>query len=121
MKKILIIEDDHDLRLTLRNLLKMNGYEVLDVADGEAGAVIYQSTSVDLVLTDIFMPEKEGIEVIVELHRNHPNVRIIAMSGGGIGGDLDYLHDTEELGADRIFEKPVDMDELLNAISDLLE
>ena len=82
MSRILIIEDDEHVRGMLRKMLERIGYDVFDAPDGKEGLDFYRNTPVDLVITDILMPEKEGIQTIMELRREFPDVKIIAISGG---------------------------------------
>ena len=120
MANILLIEDDNDLRATIARLLQSHEHTVLEAPDGEKGLRIYQRNAIDLVITDIFMPEKEGLQTIIELKRAHPALKIIAISGGGRHGKLEYLKHAKYLGADRTIEKPVDYEVLLDAIAKVL-
>jgi len=83
MARILLIDDDAPVRRTLRKMLERQGYEVEEAPDGKAGLTLYQENPADLIITDLIMPEMEGIETIMELRRRFPDVKIIAMSGGG--------------------------------------
>lgn len=121
MANILLIEDDDDLRLTISRLFRLHGHTVFDASDGEKGSLLYKNTFIDLVITDIFMPEKEGLATILELKQRDPDVKVIAISGGGRDGNIQYLEIAKVFGADRTFEKPVDSHVLLEAISQLLE
>jgi len=120
MARILIIEDDDQTRSMLRQVLEREGYEVVDAPDGREGIRLYRGKPTDLIITDIIMPEKEGIETIMELKRDFPDVKIIAMSGGGRIGPDEYLHVAKKLGAQRTFAKPVEREEMLKAIRELL-
>jgi len=120
MARILIIDDEEQFRQMLRQMLEHAGYEVIEAADGEQGEQLYRQQPTDLIITDIFMPEKEGIETIIEMKHEFPDVKIIAMSGGGRNNGLRYLKHAEHLGADRIFEKPFGRQELLSAIAEIL-
>ena len=90
-------------------------------SNGEQGLRIYRQEPVDLIITDILMPEKEGIETIIELRQDFPDVKIIAMSGGGRIGTKDYLHLAKIFGVQRTFTKPVAREQLLDAIKELLK
>jgi DNA-binding response OmpR family regulator len=116
MERILIIDDDVQILKMLRKMLEHEGYEVVDATDGNKGIRIYREDHTDLVITDIIMPEKEGIETIVDLRREFPEVKIIAMSGGGHGKAESYLHMAKVLGAMRTLSKPFGKEELLEAI-----
>jgi len=120
MAWILVIEDDDHVRGMLRQMLRGEGYEVMEAAEGGAGLKLYREKPADLVITDIVMPGKEGLETIMELRRSYPRVKIIAISGGGRLGPRDYLQTAKLLGAHRIFFKPFEMKELLQAVQELL-
>lgn len=105
----------------LRMILEEAGYEVDDAENGAKGFERIAERTPDLVVTDIIMPEKEGLEVIATLRRDYPRVPIIAISGGGRLGPEDYLDLAGRLGADSVFIKPVDRDDLLHVVSELLE
>ena len=83
MARILIIDDEDDLRATLRQMLEQDGHEVSEAANGAHGLELYEKDSPDLIITDVIMPKKEGVETIIALHRSAPNLPIIAISGGG--------------------------------------
>jgi len=120
MASILIIDDDSGFRKMIRHMLEKEGYQVLEASDGNEGIEVYHSKKVDLVITDIFMPEKEGIETIIDLRRDNPDVKIIAVSGGGWKGDFDALKIAEAFGVQKAFEKPFERDEMLKTVSRLL-
>ena len=121
MAKILIIDDDSQIPDMLGQTLEREGYEVVRASNGREGMKINRKTPVDLIITDIIMPEKEGIETILELKRDFPHIKIIAISGGGHIEAEDYLYIAENIGAHRTFTKPIKRDELLKAASELLE
>jgi DNA-binding response OmpR family regulator len=120
MPLILVIDDEVHIRTLLREMLERSGYEVMDAPDGAAGIRLYRENPADLVITDIIMPKKEGLETITDLRIEFPEVKIIAMSGGGTVGPESYLQIAEGFGALRIFAKPFKMNELLAAIQELL-
>ena len=91
MALILIIDDDDQIRRVLRKTLERDGYDVADAPNGKEGIRLYRENPADLVITDIIMPEKEGIETIRELRRDFPEVKIIAISGGGRIGPDSYF------------------------------
>ena len=101
--------------------LENDGYEVIDAPDGKIGIKLHRKNPIDLVITDIIMPEKDGIEVIRELRRDLPDVKIIAISGGGRIEPAEHLHFASRLGAQCTFTKPFELKELMKAIRDLLE
>jgi DNA-binding response OmpR family regulator len=121
MARILIIEDDSQVREMLRQMLERAGYEVLDVPNGKEGIRLHRQKPTDLIITDLIMPEKEGIETIIELRSDFPEAKIIAISGGGRVGPMDYLNAAQKFGAVRTFSKPFERRELLEAVSALLD
>ncbi len=120
MARILVIEDDNSFRNVLVTMLERAGYEVLQAENGTQAIRHCGESSPDLVLTDIIMPDKEGLETIQELLGLCPNLKIIAMSGGGRFGPNSYLPLAEKLGAKKTLQKPFMRDELLSAISEVL-
>lgn len=121
MKRILLIEDDADFRGVLRTSLEMNGFEVIQAADGEEGIQVFSKQGADLVLCDLFMPHKDGLEMIRELRRTFPGVKIIAMSGGAFEGKMNLLSVAKLMGADGLLQKPFDQPTLLATIQTVLE
>ncbi len=121
MARILVIDDENDVRGTIRAILEQTGYEVVEASNGYEGIKLYQREPVDLVITDLFMPEKEGIETIMELRRHSPNVKIIAISGGSQRWNLKCLPVAKKLGAVRTVAKPFGMDEILRVVKEELE
>ncbi len=122
MARILIIDDDAIVRRVLRDWLEPAGHEVVEAEDGNVGLRLYKNDPSDLVITDIVMPDKEGIETIRELRRDFPDAKIIAVSGGGemLPGSA-CLDLAEGLGVQRALAKPLDLRDLLNTIRELLE
>jgi DNA-binding response OmpR family regulator len=116
MAKILVIEDDVLVRNMVDKVLRHGGYDVVMAEDGVRGITSFRSERPDLVLTDIIMPEREGIATIVELRRECPDAKIIAMSGGGRIGSADFLGMAKKLGANDIIPKPFLPQELLRRI-----
>ncbi|MFZ1985482.1 MAG: response regulator [Desulfatitalea sp.] len=125
MDRILIIEDDEYVQKMLKQTFERAGYEVGTASNGAAGLRLYESKlsllePFDVVITDLIMPEMEGIETITKLRKSNPKVKVIAISGGGRNKPEDYLHLAEKLGAARTFTKPVDRSALLQAVSELV-
>ena len=121
MKRILVIDDDAQLRKMLRQMLERQGYGVIEAGDGKEGMALYRQAPTELIITDIIMPEKEGVETIIELRRDFPDVKIIAISGGSRSLNKEYyLELAKRLGAAYTFTKPFARKELLEAIEDLL-
>jgi len=120
MSRILIVDDDEQIRNMLRMTLERAEYEVVEAGDGVEAVAVYKAQDIDLVITDIVMPEKEGIELIMELKGINPAVAIIAISGGGRINPEDYLKWARRFGVDDTFSKPVDRQKLLAAVANLL-
>ena len=121
MPSLLIIEDDFPLQKKLKQIFTSQGYEVYTANNGTEGLDAYRKNPSDVILTDIIMPEKDGLETLMELIKEFPNAKIIAMSGGGRDGYDGYLKLAEGLGAKKTFAKPFNLEELLAAASDLVE
>ncbi len=113
---VLVIDDHEDVRISLRRTLEGAGHSVLDAADGELGLALLDSTKVDVVITDLFMPGQDGIVTLRRIRKDHPTVKVIAMSGGAFRGRLDLLKDAVLLGATAALRKPIAPGELLEAI-----
>ena len=120
MPSILLIEDDDLFRYSLATALAEQGYTVMQARDGEEGARIFHIEPADLVLTDIVMPNKEGVALIEELRRDYPHLAIIAMSGGIAHDAPLYLKLAGALGANRTLQKPFGLPALLAAIEEVL-
>ncbi len=121
MARILIIDDESQIRSMLRLMLERVGYEVMEAADGMEGIRQYRDNPADLIITDLIMPNKDGIGMIIELKKEFPAVKIIAMSGGGVNRPEGYLDGAKKLGATRTLTKPIDRDEMLSAVKDTLK
>jgi DNA-binding response OmpR family regulator len=121
MARILLVDDDDQLRTMLCEVLTRAGYEVQEASNGKLAIELYRTNPTDLVITDLVMPEKEGLEMIVELKRLSSEVKIIAMSGGGRGGAQDYLTMAKALGAQRVLAKPFSHAEILEAVNQALQ
>ncbi len=116
---ILLVDDEEPFRTVIRRVLVNAGYEVVEAADGLEGIQRFYEKPADLIITDIIMPEKEGIETILELKSTHPELKLIAMSGGGwYGTDIDF-NMARKLGA-RTLDKPFALKELLEMVAELL-
>lgn len=126
MESVLIIEDDEFVQKMLKQTFERAGYHVATAANGAAGIQLYESRidllePFDVVVTDLIMPEMEGIETITRLRKSNPGAKVIAISGGGRNEPEDYLHLAQKLGAVYTFTKPVDRDALLQAVSELID
>jgi DNA-binding NtrC family response regulator len=120
MRRILIIDDDHHILLMIKKMLERAGFEVDLASNGNEGLDIIKKVSVDLVITDIIMPEKEGLETIREMKRLCPDMKIIAMSGGGKVSADNYLNTAKIFGASKILAKPFSQKQMVSAVQDLL-
>ena len=114
--KILIIDDDELVRMTCRNILKKEGYTILEAENGNTGMNLFRAESPDLVITDMLMPDKEGLETISEIRAVNPNAKIIAISGGGNTQNMGFLQLAKKMGADRALKKPIKAGELVTAV-----
>lgn len=119
--QILVIEDDRAVRELMLHTLSRAGYRVLSAEDGNEGMNIFRSEHPDLVITDIVMPQKEGFETIMALRKEQPDVKVIAMSGGGRHGTEDYLSVARKLGACRTVAKPFLREEMLRVVREALQ
>ena len=120
MTSILLVDDDEQLRTMLSVVLRRAGYEVQVAIDGIEASNFYRSHPADLLITDLIMPGKEGLEIIRELRKDYPQVKIIAMSGGGRTGPMNYLKVAKAFGAQEVLEKPFPHREILDAIRRVL-
>jgi len=118
---ILLIDDDDDFRSMLKKLLEKNGYGVYDAPNGMDGMEIIGKVKIDLVVTDIIMPDMDGIETIMKIRSLYPDTKMIAISGGGRIGPTDYLNAAKALGASGILTKPFPNEEFLGQVSALLK
>lgn len=119
-KKILIMDDDEQILSLLSRSMELAGFVAATAVNGREGQRLLEKQPFDLVITDLIMPEKEGMETISHIKKYFPAVKIIAISGGGRIGPETYLPAALELGADLAFAKPFVMDELLNGVRGLL-
>ncbi len=117
MAKVLVIDDEELARFTMREILESAGHEVVEAGNGREGLELQRKDPCDAVVTDIIMPEKEGIETIVELRKDFPQITIVAISGGGRTRNLDFLGLAQKFGADRILAKPFSDEDLLAALT----
>lgn len=120
MARILVIDDEPDVRRVVRRCLESEGHQVVEAGDGKMGLRLYQEDAVDLVITDLFMPEQEGLETIRALKRISKDVRILVVTGLQPGGPFDFRAHAVLLGALRTLTKPFTREELLDAVRDAL-
>ncbi|MBF0185084.1 MAG: response regulator [Magnetococcales bacterium] len=122
MKQILIIDDDLTLRQSLARFLERSGYQAFTAANGQEGLRLCEEHPIDLVITDIFMPDSDGFDVIMNLQHLHPRIKLITISGGGrtTSESAFFLATTLDLGAHHALKKPFSHDEILVAVDALL-
>ena len=120
MARILVVDDDEQIRIMLEIALSRDSHEVVTAENGAVASVRQSERPADVVIMDIIMPEKEGFETIIEFRREYPETKIIAISGGGRLGPDQYLKLAKTMGADFIFEKPLQMLQLREAIHSLV-
>ena len=129
MGSILIVDDEEDIRDALTMVLEGAGYDVMVASNGNEAVKLQREQPVDLIITDIIMPEKDGVSTIKELRQKFPGIRIIAISGGGGVQPLEYVPDAitttaylaaaKEAGADRVFTKPFERKDMIKAVDEL--
>jgi len=117
--RILVIDDDGVTRLVLGGALRDAGYEVEEIGDGAEGVAAFRARPADLVITDLVMPQRGGLETVREIRQSDPKVRILVVSGV-IGSSAEHLRTAVRLGADRVLPKPVNLKELLAMVAGLL-
>jgi DNA-binding response OmpR family regulator len=120
MPGILIVEDDKDLREMLKSSLTKRKYTVLEASDGKEAILRFKPAITDLVITDLIMPDEDGLKVIMKIKEIKPGIKIFAISGGGKAGPGNYLNVARALGADEVFPKPFSLKELLSRIDSVL-
>jgi CheY-like chemotaxis protein len=113
MNHILVIDDEDSILTMVCNFLKGAGYHVFSAHDGKQALQFFETNPIDLIITDIFMPEKDGLEVIITMRNKHPDVPVIAITGGAY---LGILHVAQRIGAVCTLEKPFKLEDLLAAI-----
>ena len=120
MYSILIIDDDEKFRVMLRNMLERANYDVAEACEGGEGIRVALGRHFHLAIVDLIMPEKEGIETIMEMRKILPNLKIIAISGGGRMKPESLLQAAKTMGAHQTFTKPIDQEEMLGAVKELI-
>lgn len=120
MFNILIVEDDKDLREMLKASLLKRRFTVLEASNGNEALLKFRPAITDLVITDLIMPDEDGLKVIIKTKELKPSIKIIAISGGGKAGPGNYLNLAKALGADEVFSKPFSINEMINKIEELL-
>ena len=121
MTGVLIVEDDKELREMLKLSLLRRNFTVLEAENGKAAITHFKPLITDLVVTDLIMPEEDGLKVVIKLRELKPSIKIIAISGGGKVGPGSYLNLAKALGADAIYSKPFSINDLIAKIELLLD
>lgn len=121
MARVLVIDDEEQVRKLIRDVLEEAGHKVVEARNGREGMNLYEANPTDVVITDLVMPEQEGLETITGLRRRFPAVKIIAISGAQQKLDLDLLYVAEKLGALRTMEKPFEISKLVALVQELLQ
>lgn len=122
MPRVLVIDDNDDTRDILRVVLEGAGYAVEVAADGDEGLRAQHARPADVVITDIFMPNRDGLETISRLRAEHPRVKVVVISGGGaMVRGTSYLHTAREIGAHAVLSKPFEQQALLDTLRGLLQ
>lgn len=121
MPGILIVEDDNDLRTMLKVSLTRRQFTVLEAENGKDALTHFKPSVTDLVITDLIMPDEDGLKVIMRIRELKPSIKIIAISGGGKAGPGSYLNLAKALGADAIYSKPFSVNDMIFKIEKLLD
>lgn len=121
MAKILVLDDEAAILLMIKKMLERAGHDVDIALNGSDGMELFEKNKPDLLITDIIMPQKDGLEVVLELRKKYPDLKIIAISGGGRIHPEGYLPSAKHFGADLIFQKPLVHKDFLHAVSSLLK
>ncbi len=121
MASILVVDDEDLVRFSVRQMLEDVGHAVREAADGVEGIAQLQGCPFDLMITDIVMPRKEGMETIAEAKQLQPDLRVIAISGGGPVGQFHYLELAKQFGADAVLAKPFKKQELIALVDSLVK
>ncbi len=121
MAGILLVEDDDDLRIMLKDSLEKRKHVIIEASNGREALNKFKSSATDLVITDLLMPEQDGIGLIMELRKINPDIKIIAISGGGKMGPSNYLDVAKTIGANAIFPKPFNLKSFVEEVEKLAE
>ena len=121
MARVLVVDDEEPIRVLVSKILIKDGHEVMEAENGQIACDLFRGSNIDLIITDLVMPEKNGIEMILELKKSNPGVKVIAISGGvGFSGYFDLLSVARLLGAKHIIKKPFTVDDIRKAVNDML-
>lgn len=120
MAPILVIDDDPQINALLQDVLEFEGFQVITAQRAIEGLQHLETTKVDLVITDVLMPDKEGLETIREMRQRFPHTKILAISGGLTKSGVDVLELAKRLGAHSVLSKPFDVQDLVKSVRQLL-
>jgi CheY-like chemotaxis protein len=120
MAQILVIDDEEGVRRAMAKVLVRAGHDVLEASDGKVALSLLRGQTPDLVICDLFMPEMDGVEVLRELRRDYPDLRVVAISGGAYQGKVQLLDVAKGLGAAAVLKKPFDLEQLLSVVKEQL-
>ena len=121
MATILVIDDDTTARTVIVEMLTENGHQTVEACDGAEGLELFNESKFDIVITDMIMPDVEGVETIIQLRKDCPDVKIIAISGGGRISAFSHLALAQGFGVKKTLVKPFKKDDLLKAVAEMLE
>jgi DNA-binding response OmpR family regulator len=121
MSRILVVDDNTSMREAVCEMLQQAGYETISMENGRLAVQAHRSDPIDLLITDLFMPDTDGLEIINQFRHEFPKVKIIAVSGGGSRGLIELLAVAKRMGAQRALMKPFSREELLAAVQELLD
>lgn len=117
MARILVMDDEELARFTICEMLGAAGHEAFEAKDGNEGIALQRAQHFDLVITDMIMPDKEGVETLIELKSEYPNLKVIAISGGGRTHNMDFLELAKKYGADKVLQKPFSEEQLVECVN----
>jgi len=121
MSRILVIDDNTTMREAVCEMLQQAGYDAISVENGRLAAQMHRDEPVDIIITDLFMPDTDGLEIIYQFRHEFPDVKIIAVSGGGSRGLVELLSVAKKMGAERALMKPFAWEDLLAAVEEMIE
>lgn len=118
---IAIVDDEKDVREVIAANLRHCGYEIVEAESGrELSAMIAQQRIPSVIITDVIMPGKDGLEILMEVRKSYPDIKVVVISGGSRSRDMDLLHIAKNLGADIVLPKPIDLDYLEQVIGEIM-
>ncbi len=121
MARILLIEGEPHVRKLMKEILEEEGHEIIECDNGTDGIREYKRAAIDLVVLDVLLPDKDGLDTLRELKQHHDDVKVMAISGGFVQGAIDMLPLAKRLGARHTLDKPFDLKMFLSAVKQLLD